>query len=141
LIWVTGTSGTCVSIFKPVFLGVDLPDIGPVPSEYFDPNSLWWKHELLHRRAMADFDCLVAEIREEFDPMEAEFIAQAASVKKGTLAEKRDFMNYCFRKSMDATEKWIARLRARIDLRFDDPAYRAMWQKLNAEAGLSGMPN
>ena len=36
IIWVTGTSGTCVSIFKPVFLGVDLPDIGPTPTEHFD---------------------------------------------------------------------------------------------------------
>jgi len=90
---------------------------------------------------MADFDCLVADIREDFDPLEAEFISQAASVKRGTPAEKRDFMNYCFRKSMESTEAWIARLRARTNLRFDDPAYRAMWQKLNAEAGLSGMPN
>ena len=31
LIWVTGTSGNCVSIFKPVFMGLDLPDIGPRP--------------------------------------------------------------------------------------------------------------
>ena len=28
--WATGTSGTCVSIFKPVFLGMELPDIGPL---------------------------------------------------------------------------------------------------------------
>lgn len=138
--WVTGTSGTCVSIFKPVFLGMDLPDIGPYPAEHFDPRSLWWKHELLHRRAMADFDYLVPEIRADFDQIEAEFLAQAESVKRGTQAEKKDFMDYCFRVAMDATEAWIARLRKRMDLKFEDPAYRAMWAKLNAEAGLSGMP-
>lgn len=138
--WVTGTSGTCVSIFKPVFLGMDLPDIGPYPTEHFDPRSLWWKHELLHRRAMADFEHLVPEIRADFDQIEAEFLAQAASVKRGTQAEKKDFMDYCFRVAMEATEAWIARLRKRVDLKFEDPAYRAMWAKLNAEAGLSGMP-
>jgi len=49
-------------------------------------------------------------------------------------------MDYCFQKAMAATEAWIACLRARSDLAFEDPAYRAMWQKLNAEAGLTGMP-
>lgn len=49
-------------------------------------------------------------------------------------------MEYCFRVALQATEEWIARLRARADLKFEDPAYRAMWQKLNAEAGLTGLP-
>jgi dipeptidase len=141
LIWVTGTSGNCVSIFKPVFMGMDLPaSIGPTPTEYFDPRSLWWKHELLHRRAMADFDHLVPEIRSDFDVLEQEFLSASDSVKKGSSGEKRDFMEYCFHKSMQATEAWISRLRARADLAFEDPAYRAMWQKMNAEAGLTGMP-
>jgi dipeptidase len=140
LIWVTGTSGNCVSIFKPVFMGLDLPDIGPTPREYFDPRSLWWKHELLHRRAMADFDHLVPEIRRDFDALEKAFLSESGSVKKGTLAEKKDFVEYCFQKSMQATEDWIGRLRARTDLAFEDANYRAMWQKLNAEAGLKGMP-
>jgi dipeptidase len=140
LIWVTGTSGNCVSIFKPVFMGLDLPQIGPTPGEHFDPRSLWWKHELLHRRAMADFDNLVPEIRKDFDVLEHEFLCESESVRKGTLEEKRDFMEYCFQKSMLATENWIARLRARTDLAFEDADYRAMWQKLNAEAGLKGMP-
>ena len=140
LIWVTGTSGNCVSIFKPVFMGLDLPQIGPTPGEHFDPRSLWWKHELLHRRAMADFDNLVPEIRKDFDVLEHEFLCESESVRKATLEEKRDFMEYCFQKSMLATEDWIARLRARTDLAFEDADYRAMWQKLNAEAGLKGMP-
>jgi hypothetical protein len=140
LVWVTGTSGNCVSIFKPVFLGMDFPDVGPQPTETFDPRSLWWKHELLHRRAMADFERLAPEIRGDFDALEAEFLAQAGSVKCGAPAEKRDFMEYCFARALQATEAWIARLRARRDLSFADPAYRAMWGKLNAEAGLTGLP-
>jgi len=138
--WVTGTSGNCVSIFKPVFLGVEMPDIGPYPSEHFDERVLWWKHELLHRRAMADFDNLVPEIRKDFDVLESEFLSQATALKKGTTAEKRDFMEYCFHKALQATDDWIARLQAGPLLTFEDPAYRAMWKKLNAEAGMTGMP-
>ena len=84
--WLTATSGNCVSIFKPVFMGMDLPDIGPLPAETFEPRTLWWKHELLHRRVMADFDNLVPEIRQDFDHLEDEFLAQASSVMRGTLS-------------------------------------------------------
>jgi secernin len=140
LVWATGTSGNCVSIFKPVFPGMDLPDVGPVPTEHFDPRSLWWRHELLHRRAMADFGRLVPEIRAEFDRLEAGFLAEADSVRGGTQGEKRDFMDHCFRKAMEETESWISRLRIRRDLEFRDPAYRRMWATLNSAAGLTGMP-
>ncbi len=140
MVWVTGTSGNCVSIFKPVFLGMEMPDVGVYPSEHFDARSLWWKHELLHRRAMADFDNLVPQIRKEFDVLEAEFLSEAESVKRGAPAEKRDFMEYSFNKALQVTEAWIARLQGDKELKFDDPAYRAMWQRLNAEAGLTEMP-
>ena len=138
--WLTGTSGTCLSIFKPVFLGVELPDIGPMPTQNFDPNALWWKHELLHRRAMADFKNLMPEIRKDFDRIEADFLAAAHSVKNGSGKEKKEFSDYCFRKAIQATEIWIERLRGRHDLLFEDPAYGAMWTRMNTEAGLSGMP-
>lgn len=141
LIWVTSTSGNCISIFKPIFMGINPPEIGPAPTEHFDPSCLWWKHELLHRRAMADFDNLVPEIRRDFDALENEFVAESGSMKKSTLDEKRDFMEYCFHKSMHATEIWISRLRARTDLTFKDAAYKSMWRKFNAEAGLTGMPD
>jgi dipeptidase len=141
LIWVTGTSGNCVSIFKPVFPGMDLPDTGPLPTEHFDPRSLWWKHELLHRRAMADFDHLVPEIRKDFDVVEKEFLDESGAVRRGTPEEKRDFMEYCFNKAMQCTEIWITRLHDRTNLKFEERGYRAMWQKLNAQAGLTGMPD
>jgi hypothetical protein len=80
---------------------------------------------------MADFDALVPEIRNDFDTLEDTFLAEAETVRKGTRAEKSDFMESCFHRALQATEGWIARLRARTDLAFEDPAYRAMWQKLN----------
>jgi dipeptidase len=120
---------------------MDLPDLGPVPTEHFDPRSLWWKHELLHRCAMADFDTLVPEIRRDFDLLEESFLAQAETVKHGTPGEKTEFMQYCFREALKATESWIVRLQKRHDLRYSDPSYRAMWAKLNAEAGLTSLPD
>ncbi len=141
IVWATGTSGNCVSVFKPLFPGVDLPDIGPLPTEHFDPRSLWWKHELLHRRAMADFDGAARDIRADFARLEATFLQESSTARKGTSAEKRDFVDSCFRRAIEQTDMWIDRLRVRTDLEFSDPDYRAMWRKLNAEAGLTGMPS
>ena len=138
LVWATGTSGNCLSIFKPVFPCMDLPEIGPVPTEHFDPRSLWWKHELLHRRAMADFEGIVPEIRSDFDLVEAAFLAESESVRRGSDREKRDFMEHCFERAMEKTDAWIARLRSRTDLAFQEPAYRRMWAALNSAAGLTG---
>ncbi|HTP57840.1 MAG TPA: C69 family dipeptidase [Spirochaetia bacterium] len=140
LVWATGTSANCLSIFKPVFPGVPLPDIGPLPAEHFDPACLWWRHELLHRRVMADFFGLMPEIRASFDEVERDFLAAAPGARRGTPREKSQFMDHCFRQAMLETEAWITRLELREDLTFSDPAYRDMWKKLNAEAGLSGMP-
>ncbi|MBL8677550.1 MAG: C69 family dipeptidase [Myxococcales bacterium] len=52
-VWATGTSAPCVSVFKPVRLGAGTFSTGPVPSpEGADRESLWWRHERLHRAVM-----------------------------------------------------------------------------------------
>ncbi len=137
--WATATSGTCLSIFKPVFIGVDLPDIG-YPNEQYDTKTLWWKHELLHRRVMADFDDVMPEIRAEFDALEAEFIDAVPAVRRGTTAEKQELVNYCFARAEEATDRWIKQLSSRSDLRFSDPAFGLAWQNYNHQAELAGMP-
>jgi len=138
--WFTATSANCLSIFKPVFLGVELPDLGPYPGEQYNPDSLWWQHELMHRRAMADFHNLMPEIRHDFDAVEAGFLAEAPAVLKGSLEEKKEFVDYCFGAAAQATQVWTDQLARRTGLSFTDADYRAMWEKYNSQAGLSGMP-
>jgi hypothetical protein len=89
---------------------------------------------------MADFDGLVPEIRSDFDRVEAAFLAESESARRGSDGEKWDFMTHCFQRAMEETDVWIARLRSRTDLVFQDPAYSRMWAQLNSAAGLTGMP-
>lgn len=47
--WVTGTAAPCTSLFKPV--RIDQP-IAIIPARDAADDSLWWRHERLHRRVM-----------------------------------------------------------------------------------------
>ena len=133
--WVTGTGGTCISIFKPVFMHTSLPDMGPAPSELYDPQSLWWKHETLHRLVMKDFNKIMPEIRAEFDQLEDEFMQDACGLLPYTTYQRKDFMDFCFKKAEEATEKWIKELSSR-QLSFADADMAAAWSKFNRQAGI-----
>jgi hypothetical protein len=89
---------------------------------------------------MTDFAGFVPEVRREFDALEDEFLAAAPAVLKGSLAEKKQFMDDCFRRADQATDKWIAALSSRSDLAFADADYAALWHKYNRMAGLTGVP-
>ncbi len=71
--WVTGTAAPCTSLFKPV--AVDRPlDLGPAPGSVAD-ESLWWRHEHLHRTVMRDPARLAACYLAERDAIEAAWLA------------------------------------------------------------------
>jgi hypothetical protein len=54
--WFTGTSSPCISVFKPVVLGQGAVDTGPAPAGGYDPHSLFWRHERLHRHVLRDYE-------------------------------------------------------------------------------------
>lgn len=68
--WATGTAAPCTGIFLPV--AVDAPaDLGPVPDDHFDPATLWWRHEVLHRTAVRSPAAALPLIAAARAPLEA----------------------------------------------------------------------
>ena len=136
--WVTATSGTCVSVFKPVYFGAAMPETGPLPREIHTDDALWWKHEHLHRRAMAAFHTLGAEIRASFERLEDEFFAEGRKLIAAPPAQKAEFMRDCWRRADDATDQWVADLERR-NFTFQHPSFAAMWDRFNRAAAMPWM--
>ena len=79
-VWVTGTSAPCTSVFKPMWVDTGPGDLGPRPRGYFDPESLWWRHELLHRATLVDYPTRHAAYRQRRDDLQARFLADVPPV-------------------------------------------------------------
>ena len=71
--WVTATAAPCTGLFKPVSIDDPL-DLGPSPNDHFDQRCLWWRHELLHRRCLADPARLLPLVSAERDEVEARWL-------------------------------------------------------------------
>ena len=136
VVWMTGTSATDLSIFKPLFFGIPLPDAGLQPTGIDTDGTLWWRHERLHRRAMAHYREVKPEIRAEFDALERQFHAASVSARTASPRVKAALVRWCWHAASLATERWIEKLAAR-SYGFSHTGYAAMWQRFNAEASLS----
>ena len=127
--WVTATAAPCTGLFKPV--SIDQPlDLAASPTNRADDESLWWRHERLHRTALRDYEHLLPLYRAERDEIEAAWLAHPpdpaaafaeadALLERWTarvLAEPRADTRPWF-----ARRYWAARNRA-SGLRFDAPA-------------------
>ncbi len=132
--WATGTSAPCTGIFKPIRFGDDiLPDLGPPPGEKFDPTTLWWQHERLHRNILNDYSARLTKYTVERNKLETSFIEQA-----NTRGADGFFDLTCeaFQSSREMTDKWIMEYQ---DTQVENKpgfVYNQYWKKQNRTAGI-----
>jgi secernin len=121
--WATATSAPCTSLFKPV--AVDEPmDLGATPTNVFDPDSLWWRHELLHRSTMAAHSTLIARYRYARDRTESRWIADPPSSVSA------------FGEAARLERRWLRDVAA-ADLRDSRPAWvRRAWKAIDRAADI-----
>lgn len=139
--WVTGTSAPCTSIFKPLLLGAGIPSNAPTPTDRFDPETLWWRHEILHRCVLRSYPERIAAFKEERDALEKAFIARMADTL-GRAApdseETRKTVEDCWREAWAAEEKWLRTVRNLPPRRGRDSSFLKSWSRLNRAAAFPG---
>ncbi len=138
--WLTGSASPDTSIFKPVFFGpgfegVDLPDFGPTPSDSFDPATLWWSHEQLHRAVLEDYAPRLASFAAKRDRLEASFIArvEALLTRGGSADEASALSKAIWQEAVAAERAWLTDVHAIPPRTRHKPSrlYRMHWKKLD----------
>lgn len=134
--WVTGTAAPCISIFKPVLLDVAPPQWGPPPTDRFDPRTLWWRHERLHRAGLrSDFGRFLSAVREEQVMLEARFRVRIDEVLKGgNVDDRAHVVAECWDEAAQAEATWHAR--ADLSTATEREPLPPPWPSLNHLAGL-----
>lgn len=73
--WLTGTSSPCLSLFKPITLGGEVISTSALAAEGYNSESLFWRHELLHRMTLGDYARRRAMTEVERRELEAKFLS------------------------------------------------------------------
>jgi len=141
--WLTGTSATCTGIFKPVFLGgTGLPKLRLEPTGIYDPKSLWWTHERLHRTVIRDYASRMPLYREQREALEASFVIEAeemrARLRSVSPAERpahlAAFTVSCFDRAADATARWTNAVSSAPVKKRPSILFSLAWDILNRQA-------
>lgn len=141
--WLTGTSGPCTGLFKPVYLaGASLPDMGPEPTGIYDPESLWWNHERLHRAVIRDYPTRSRLYRQERDELEADFLDESVRASAAhrddapeTKADRLAAITAsCFQRSAEATKRWTDVVQTPEVVHRPPRLFSIAWNILNRQA-------
>jgi len=137
--WFTATSTPCISMYKPVFIPAGLPDIGPKPTGKYDPSTLWWRQERLHRAMLGSYRKYAPPIRSEIERIERELEKKALKLREAYVrgeAREEDLLELtreAFDKAATILEKYLSVVKPKVIL---NPLFAAYWMRVNREAGL-----
>src|SRR5690606_14983158 len=82
--WLTGTAGSCISVFKPFFFpGKALLEGGFAQPGASPDGSLWWRHEEFHRAALKDYRNSFLRFRDDLASLQEKLLAEEASLTQG----------------------------------------------------------
>jgi dipeptidase len=136
LIFATGTSAPCTSIFKPFWMDAAsfLAD-EPVPTSVADSQSLFWVHERLHRATLSNYSERIQSYAAERDELEKRFIEGAFKLRTAPARERMEYSKQCLAESRAAEAEWLKRVEA-------VPAKKSFlfsmaWKGFDKKAGLA----
>jgi hypothetical protein len=106
----------------------------PQPEGFFDPRTLFWSHERLHRQVIQNYPERLAVYRDERDGLETEFLQGALQLRDAPPEERQAFSEDCFHKAAAKGESWLDQVK-RIPPK---PAiiHQAAWRSFNRDVGL-----
>ena len=134
----TGTSAPCTSLFKPVWMDAPLPEMGPEPTGVYDPATLYWQHERLHRATLSDYPNLIQLFQPALKELEARFVQGALERAGGPAAERKAYMDQCFAEAAAAEAAWLEMVKSASPRSQPARLYSLAWGNFNRQAQMPG---
>lgn len=137
--WVTGTAAPCLATFKPLWIDAGAPDAYQTDSGVYSENSIWWRHEALHRLVLKNYPENITLFRGQRDEREGQYLREAAGLEKKSVNDRRKFSDACVRQDFDGIRdriEQVKQLNAPVKTAF---YYRMAWRKFSKEAVMSGL--
>ena len=131
--WLTGTSATCTSVFKPVWMDSGLPYLGPDPTGTYDEATLWWRHENLHREILRDYATRIKVITSEREALEGHFFAQTAGWKNMPVEARKKLTQAFFDETQAVETGWLERVKAESVKHKRPFLHRAAWKEFDRQ--------
>jgi dipeptidase len=130
----TGTAAPCTGIFKPIWFDKNvLPREDAPPAAEYNPESLWWFHETLHRSVLWDYPHRAAEFCSERDKLEDQWIHKSDVVVDGCGWELTQKAFYQARRKTGDWIKYVQSIPVGSRNRW---AYRRYWRTRNKKAAV-----
>mgnify|MGYP001579606330 CR=1 FL=1 len=134
IIFATGTSAPCTSIFKPIWMdAASSLSLGPAPTSQAD-SSLYWTHEKLHRATLLNYPERIKTYAAGRDEMELRFIQTALNLTDRSAKVRADFTAACFEESAQAEAEWLKRVEAAPARK--NILHASAWNGFNKKAGM-----
>ena len=109
--YITCTSSTCLSIFKPIWLSSSLKPprfllVDQINSSLtYSTNNIWWKSEIINRNIHKYYQKLIQQIQIEREVLEKEFVSKANQLSLTNIShEQRNHLTYT---AFDQVKEWV----------------------------------
>ncbi len=135
--WLTGTSAPCTSLFKPVWIDCGIPDCGPALKGTFDEQTLFWRHEITHRRILEDYAAGIQCIKEGQQHFESRMLAEVTLNLTASFNRRKAIMEQYFTEADQVEGQWLQKTRLMNGKKRNGLLYKMAWKKLNKEAGMN----
>jgi secernin len=136
----TGTAAPCTSIFKPLWTDTALPDMGPTPTSTYDPDTLFWRHELLHRATLWDYPNRIQFYATERDELESGFVKSALTIADRPVAQRNALIAETHSKANETEAIWLKEI-TKLPIRTRmNPLHNFAWRKFNRLAEMPELP-
>lgn len=137
--FVTATAAACTGIFKPLWLDIEIPEMGPMPAGTYDSSTLFWRHESLHRETLRDYDTRILLYQGDRDGLEHEFVSGALNRLGSGPSERGLFSTRCFADANAAELKWLERIKHKKLRKRNNIFYTLAWKHFNRKARMTDL--